>query len=446
MLGAVSAPSPATETAPQDPWPAPLAGAPVRATVSVPGSKSVTNRALLLAALADGSSVLRRPLRSRDTLLMAAALRAVGVAVADTENGGWTVTGCPGPLPGAGSGVAGVETGLAGTVARFLPAVAALVAGDVHLDGDPRMRERPLNPLVTALRTLGVSIDDGGRGALPLTVRGTGTVTGGEVVVDASGSSQLVSGLLLAAPRFTRGVLVRHVGARLPSAWHLRMTVEMLRAAGAEVDDTVADRWQVHPGALHGLDTEIEPDLSTAAPLLAAALATGGTVKVSGWPVRSCQPGSVLPDLLTAFGATCSHGPDGLTVTGPGTLTGVDLDLSDVGELTPVLVAVAALADGPSTLRGVAHLRMHETDRLAALSRELGALGGDVRETADGLTVHPRPLHGGVFRTYADHRLAQTAAVLGLVVDGVEIEDVATTAKTVPDFTGLWDRMLGRTP
>ena len=421
-------------TVPAD-WPAPRWESPVDATVRVPGSKSLTNRLLVLAALADGPSRVGAPLRSRDTLLMASALCALGVGVED-DGADWRVT------PAALRGDADVDTGLAGTVLRFLPGVAALAAGDVRFDGDPRMRERPVRPVIEGLRALGVEIDDGGRGGLPFTVRGRGSVPGGDVTIDASASSQFVSGLLLAGARYDRGVTVRHDGPPVPSQPHLDMTVEVLRRYGVAVDDGTANRWTVQPGPVRAVDVDVEPDLSTAAPFVAAALVTGGTVRVPGWPLRTTQAGDALRDVLTAMGAVVERDDHGLTVTGSRDIEGVDLDLHDVGELTPVVTALAALAGSPSRIRGVAHLRGHETDRLAALATELGRLGGDVTETEDGLEVRPAPLHGGLFRTYDDHRMAMAAAVVGLAVEGVVVENVATTAKTLPHFPERWLELL----
>jgi 3-phosphoshikimate 1-carboxyvinyltransferase len=419
-------------------WPAPTATGPVAATIALPGSKSMTNRALILAALAAEPTVIRRPLRSRDTLLMAAALRSLGVGIHADDD--WTVT------PGELRGPATADCGLAGTVMRFVPPVAALAVGAVTVDGDPRARERPMRPLITALRTLSVDIDDGGRGALPFIVRGRGAVDGGSVTIDASGSSQLVSGLLLAAPRYAAGIDLRHDGPPVPSTPHLAMTVRMLRARGADVDDSGPARWRVSAGRLSGGESVIEPDLSNAAQFLGAALVTGGRVTVRDWPAQTTQPGDALPGLLTAMGAEVSRGTDGLTVRGtggyPGSFRGLDADLHDVGELTPVLAALAALADGPSRLTGIAHLRGHETDRLAALAAELNGLGGDVRELPDGLEIRPRVLHSGVFRTYDDHRMVMAAALLGLAVPGIEVENVATVGKTLPEFTDLWGEML----
>ncbi|HEV7932530.1 MAG TPA: 3-phosphoshikimate 1-carboxyvinyltransferase [Actinomadura sp.] len=414
-------------------WTAPTADGQVDATLELPGSKSMTNRALILAAIAETPTMVRRPLRSRDTLLMADGLRALGTGVDGT--GDWTVT------PAALKGPAAVDAGLAGTVMRFLPPVAALADGEVAVDGDPRARRRPMGPLISALRALGVELDDGGRGSLPFTIRGRGRVPGGAVTIDASGSSQLVSGLLLAAPRFEKGAEVRHEGPPVPSAPHLEMTVRMLRAAGASIE-TEADVWRVAPGPLTGGDIVVEPDLSNAAQFLGAALVAGGRVTVRDWPMRTTQPGDALRTLLSDMGAEVSHDETGLTVRGDGSVRGIDADLRDVGELTPVMTALAALADSPSRLTGIAHLRGHETDRLAALVTEINALGGDVRELPDGLEIRPRPLHGGLFHTYEDHRMVMAAAVLGLAVPGIEVENVGTVGKTLPEFTEMWTRML----
>ena len=414
-----------------DPWPAPRPDGAVDRVVALPGSKSLTNRALLLAALADGPSVVRRPLRSRDTTLMVGALRALGTEVVD-EGSDWSVTPAPWDRDGA------VDCGLAGTVMRFVPPVAGLARGAVSFDGDPHMRSRPVGPMLAALSSLGVRLDDGGRGALPFTVHGDGAVAGGTVTIDASASSQFVSALLLAGARYEHGVDVRHVGKPVPSLPHIEMTVQALRLHGVEVDDTDANRWAVAPGPIAPVDHDIEPDLSNAAPFLAIGAATGGRVRVTGWPAETTQPGDELREILSLMGCEVVLDDDGLTVAGPERLTGVDLDLHDVGELTPAVAALCALADSPSHLRGIAHIRGHETDRITALATELGRLGADVTEHDDGLSIRPAPLHGGVFHTYADHRMAHAGVILGLGVDGVLVEDVATTAKTFPDFAAAW--------
>ena len=417
-----------------DPWPAPRANHPVDAVVTLPGSKSLTNRALLRAADAEGPSVVRRALRSRDTTLMAGALTALGSTV-DTTGEDWTVT--PGPFDRDAS----VDCGLAGTVMRFVPPVAGLSTGSVSFDGDPHMRKRPIGEILGALRTLGVPVEGD---ALPFTVHGRGAVTGGTVVVDASASSQFISALLLAGARYEQGVDVRHDGKPVPSLPHIDMTVAMLREHGVEVDD--ADRWRVAPGPVRPVDHLIEPDLSNAAPFLALAAVSGGTVVVRDWPRQTTQAGDALRDILTAMGCEVAFdaGPDrsGLRVTGSGTLLGIDVDLHDVGELTPAVAALCALAEAPSHLRGVAHIRGHETDRLAALATELSGLGADVTELEDGLSIRPAPLHGGVFHTYADHRMAHAGAIVGAAVEDVLVENIATTAKTFPDFAGFWSGLI----
>lgn len=365
---------------------------------------------------------------------MAAALTALGSPVSGSPD--WSVVGAPAGAPVVSSRV---DLGNAGTVARFVPAVAALRDGDVVLDGDPRIRERPVGPLLTALSSLGAVLSGAG---FPLTVHGRGGLRGGSVTLDASTSSQLVSGLLLAGPLMTEGLVVRHSGPPVPSRPHLDMTVAMMRSFGASVSVS-GDVWTVPPGAYTGRVVDVEPDLSGAAPFLAAAAVTGGVVRVEGWPASTTQPGAALPSLLESMGCTWSLAADGLTLRGPGTLSGIDADLRDCPEAAPVLAAVACVAYGPTTLRGIAHLRLQETDRLAALAKELSALGASVTDTGDGLAIVPGALRGGEFGTYDDHRLAMAAAVLGLVVPGVVVENVETVGKTMPDFVERWQAMLG---
>ena len=426
-------------------WPAIYRGAtPVDISVVIPGSKSVTNRALILAAQAKSPSTLRRPLVSRDSELMVAGLKALGIGIEETtaivdgiEELQWIVT----PVPMHG-GVR-VDVGNAGTVMRFLPPLAALATGEVIFDGDPRSYERPLGPVIKALEELGVSIDHENRYSLPLKLLGTGKISGGEITIDASESSQFLSALLLVAPSFTNGITVKHQGGSLPSMPHIEMTVDMLRQFGALVEvDSVAQTWSVKSGALHGLDLVIEPDLSNAAPFLSIAMVCGGRVAIADWPVKTTQPGDQLRTILSAMGAEFSFGDNGLTIIGTGAIHGIDVDLHDVGELTPSIAALCALADSPSHLRGIGHLRKHETDRLAALTREINALGGNVTEEETALHITPAPLHAGVFHTYEDHRLATAGAVIGLVVEGIEVENIATTRKTLPDFPGLWSSLL----
>lgn len=416
-------------------WPAPHALGPVHAQVALPGSKSLTNRELILSAIAEGPSVLHRALRSRDTDLMAGALRTLGAQI-DSSGDDWTVTPAS---PGTDyTGAAAVDCGLAGTIMRFVPPVAALGVGEVTFDGDPHARTRPMGEVIDGLRGLGVEVT-GGPG-LPFTVHATGGVRGGRVVIDASASSQFISALLLAAPAYAEGVDVGHEGKPVPSLPHIDMTVAALRARGVEVEEG-ANQWRVFPGPVAARDVTIEPDLSNAAPFAALAMVSGGTIVIRDWPAVTTQAGDELRGLLALMGATVERVPEGLRITGGG-LHGIDVDLHDHGELTPVVAALCALADSPSTLRGIAHIRGHETDRLAALQRELAGLGADVSETDDGLRFGPASLHSGRFHTYADHRMAQAAVVLGAAVPGVLVENVSTTAKTFPGFEQVWAQLF----
>ena len=419
-------------------WVAPFPTSPIDATVDLPGSKSITNRALILAALAEGPSRITGTLRSRDTDLMLDGLAAIGTEIAYDAADPTTVRITPAQFH-AGA----VDCGLAGTVMRFLPAVGALATGDVVFDGDEQARTRPLDTVLDALRALGADIDGDG---LPFVVHGTGAVRGGEVTIDASASSQFVSGLLLSAARFTDGVAITHVGPPVPSMPHIDMTVEMLQAAGVTVDfDETATRWTVAPAPVRAVDWAIEPDLSNASVFLAAAAATAGTVSVPRWPVTTTQPGAAIVDVLEQMGADTDHSADGLlTVRGPESLRPIDADLHDIGELTPTIAALCTLADGTSTLRGIAHLRGHETDRLKALSTEINRIGGDCRETDDGLViVGGGGLRPDLWHSYADHRMATAGAILGLRVEGMQVENVETTAKTMPDFVAMWEAMAG---
>lgn len=418
-------------------WPAPFSATPITHTQVVPGSKSLTNRAYVLAALAQGPSTIAGALRSRDTDLMRRALESMGVSFTD-RGGVLEVT--PGELRGAD-----VDCGLAGTVMRFVPAVAAFASGNVRFDGDPRARQRPIATILQALRDLGVDVEGG---SMPFTVHGTGSAAGGEVDIDASGSSQFVSGLLLAAARFRDGVSITHTGATLPSMPHIEMTLDMLAAAGVEVEAT-GHTWRVAPQPIGGRDWVIEPDLSNATPFLAAAAVTGGAVTVANWPARTTQPGDVIRGILERMGCAVSLGEAGqrhdLTVTGPerGGLRGIELDMGDIGELAPTVAALATAAATPSELTGIAHLRGHETDRLRALTDEINALGGRCEELDDGLRIHPSRMHGGVWHSYDDHRMATAGAIIGLTVEGVDVENIATTAKTLPGFETMWAQMVG---
>ena len=420
-----------------DLWPAPFRGhKPVHSRVTIPGSKSVTNRALILAAQADSPSTIRRPLISRDSELMSGGLQAMGVKI-EASNDAWVVT------PSSLQGPARIDVGNAGTVMRFLPPLAALAHGDISFDGDPRSYERPLGPVIKALEELGIEIDHGGRYSLPLVIKATGSIPGGELTIDASASSQFLSALLLVAPSMTNGITVQHRGGSLPSMPHIDMTVQMLKQFGATVHvDKSNSSWRVEPGVLRGQDLVIEPDLSNASPFLSIAMACGGSITIADWPKSTTQPGDQLREIFTRMGAIVELSDDGLTLTGGSSIHGIDIDLHDVGELTPSIAALAALADSPSHLRGIGHLRLHETDRLAALTREINSLGGTVVEEETALHITPSPLHAGIFHTYEDHRLATAGAVIGLVVPGIEIENVATTRKTLTDFPGLWNSLV----
>ncbi|MFI5060884.1 MAG: 3-phosphoshikimate 1-carboxyvinyltransferase [Actinomycetales bacterium] len=431
-----------THDEPNKLWPAPVASGPLTASVSLPGSKSLTARELVLSALADGPSLLRAPLHSRDTANMVEALRALGVEIVEKPGSGefgadLLITPAEELL-----GSTTIDCGQAGTVMRFVPPIAGLALGPTMFDADDSARGRPMGSIISSLRALGVDINDDGRGSLPFTVHGTGSVTGGAITIDASSSSQFVSALLLSASLFENGLDLTHSGERLPSLPHIEMTIATLAARGVTVESPEVGHWIVQPGPIAAIDVDIEPDLSNAAPFLAAAVVTGGSVTITGWPSETTQVGADLADLLPLFGATVTHDGDRLTVTGGDSIRGVTIDLSTGGELAPALVAIAALADGPSEITGIGHIRHHETDRLAALVAEINGLGGAVTELPDGLRIEPQTLTGGVWRSYEDHRMATAGAIIGLAVEGVEIENVATTAKTLPQFTQLWQRLV----
>ena len=421
-------------------WPAIFRGAlPISATVTIPGSKSVTNRALILAAQATTPSLIRRPLISRDSELMVAGLRGLGISITEISLSGdlaWQV------IPAKMLGPVKIDVGNAGTVMRFLPPLSALATGPISFNGDPRSYERPLGPVIKALEDLGISIDHQGRYSLPLTLNGTGQIPGGNLEIDASASSQFLSALLLIGPSIKNGITVKHTGGLLPSMPHIDMTVEMLRFFGARVEvDQEKNIWRVYPSELIGQDFVIEPDLSNAAPFLSIAMICGGEITIADWPRKTTQPGDQLREILRQMGAHVEFTDAGLKLTGTGKIHGIDIDLHDVGELTPAIAALSVLADSPSHLRGIGHLRLHETDRLAALTAEISALGGDITETQTSLHIKPASLHGGIFHTYEDHRLATAGAAIGLVVPGIEVENIATTRKTLPDFPALWSSL-----
>ena len=417
-------------------WSAPFrASKPISGAINIPGSKSVTNRALVLSALASSPSTLRKGLRSRDTDLMIKALSSLGVKI-EIEEDLWKIT--PAPLMGP----AGIDVGNAGTVMRFLPPLASLAKGLISFDGDPRSHQRPLGPVIKALESLGVSIEHQGRYSLPLVINGAGYITGGEVEIDASASSQFLSSLLLVAPLMKQGLRIKNIGKSLPSKPHIEMTIAMLAQYGAVVDTSIDNQWSVEPTTLSGVDLVIEPDLSNAAVFMAAPILCGGEVIIKDWPKKTTQPGDQLRQIFSEMGGEIDFVDQGLRVRSSGHIRGIDIDLGDVGELTPVIAALASLADSPSYLRGIGHLRLHETDRLSALKNELTALGAQVLEEESALRINPKPMKAGVFHTYEDHRLATAGALIGLAVKGVEVENIETTRKTITDFPALWSQLL----
>lgn len=453
----------------QNPWPAPLATRPLSATVTIPGSKSLSNRYLILAAMGRRPVTLVGLLRSRDTDLMMGALRSLGVEFQVDSDDETTVCVIP-PSSGRFTGDVDVYCGLAGTVMRFVPGLAMFADGPVRFDGDAQAYARPMKPVLDGLEQLGAHIEYHGEpGRLPFTLTppaasgGTGAPAH-TVSIDASGSSQFISGLLLIGARLSGGLGLHHTGDHLPSLPHIRMTVADLRSAGVTVDvDVEHHRWRVHPGPVQLPDrVVVEPDLSNAAPFLGAALIAGGTVSVPYWPRETTQPGGLLPGILQAMGAEitwddrpwseATTGEDApatatLTVRGDGMIRGLGrFDMSAAGEIAPSIAALAALADAPTQLVGIAHLRGHETNRLAALVTEIRRIGAESEELEDGIEIRPVPrerLHGAVMETYADHRMATFAAMIGLAVPDIAVVDVATTRKTIPDFVGLWSAMLG---
>ena len=436
--------SPLSPTAaPRGEWTAPVADTAVDATVTVPGSKSLTNRELVLAALADGPGVLHAPLHSDDSARMIDALRVLGVGIEEVDEGSPFGPDLRVTPPAAFTGGTTVDCGQAGTVMRFVTPVAGLSRGDVHLTAHESALHRPMGAMISALREVGVDIDDGGNWTLPFTVRGHGQVRGGEVEIDASQSSQFVSGLLLAAPRFDVGLHLRHVGSRLPSMPHIDMTIEALAHRGVHVERPATGEWIVPAGPVRAKDIAIEPDLPNAAPFLAAAMVAGGSVAITGWPAHSTQPGALLPEILGEMGAHVSRRGGTLTVTSGDRIVGAELDLAAAGELAPTIFGLAAFADGPTTLHGIGHIRGHETDRIAALVGNLRSLGGEAHELEDGIRIVPAPLHGGEWKAHHDHRMATTGALIGLRTPGVVIDDIGTTAKTLPQFAALWHAMLG---
>jgi len=433
-------------------WSSPFLGdAQLDATLDLPTSKSMMARALILASISKRPSLIKRPLRSRDSLLMRDGLRALGVEIDEIEVEGesaWRIR--PQPLKGP----AKIDVGNAGTVMRFLPPIAALAEGEIRFDGDERSHERPLRPVIEALQSLGVAIAHDDRFALPLTIKGAGQLSGGEVEIDASASSQFISALLLASPAMSGDLTIRHTGRSLPSLPHIEMTIAMLKDRGIDVEvDSDSRTWRVKQGSgMIEIDQiTIEPDLSNAAPFIAAALLMGGRVRIKDWPVSTRQAGDSLRSIFTLMGGAFTRvGSDiEFTALGRDALEGIDIDLGDVGELTPTIAGVAAFASSKSHLRNIGHLRLHETDRLSALATELRKIGAQVIENEDSLEITPLSNRDHVSRddeviieSYDDHRIATLGALIGLVVKNVKVRNIATTAKTIPDFPALWQKLI----
>lgn len=433
-------------------WSSPFLGdAQLDATLDLPTSKSMMARALILASISKRPSLIKRPLRSRDSLLMRDGLRALGVEIDEIEVEGesaWRIR--PQPLKGP----AKIDVGNAGTVMRFLPPIAALAEGEIRFDGDERSHERPLRPVIEALQSLGVAIAHDDRFALPLTIKGAGQLSGGEVEIDASASSQFISALLLASPAMSGDLTIRHTGRSLPSLPHIEMTIAMLKDRGIDVEvDSDSRTWRVKQGSgMIEIDQiTIEPDLSNAAPFIAAALLMGGRVRIKDWPVSTRQAGDSLRSIFTLMGGAFTRvgGDIEFTALGRDALEGIDIDLGDVGELTPTIAGVAAFASSKSHLRNIGHLRLHETDRLSALATELRKIGAQVIENEDSLEITPLSNRDHVSRdneviieSYDDHRMATLGALIGLVVKNVKVRNIATTAKTIPDFPALWQKLI----
>lgn len=424
---------------------APTAAGPVNITLSIPGSKSLTNRELVLSAIADGPSTLVGPLHSDDSRYMIAGLRALGIEITELESSRGF-----GPdlrvVPRRLQGDVEIDCGQAGTVMRFLTPLAGRADGSVHITAAENALHRPMGAMIQALRDLGIDVDDQGSWSLPFMVHGHGHVRGGRLEIDASESSQFVSGLLLSAPRFDVGLHLVHAGDRLPSLPHIDMTIETLSKRGVHVQRPAPGEWLVEAGVPRGKTVQIEPDLSNAAPFLAAALITGGEVTIADWPAHSTQPGAMLQNILSSMGAHASRRGGALTVRAGRHLRGVNLDLTAASELTPTIVGLAVFAESPTTITGVGHIRGHETDRLAALVSNLANIGVRAEELPDGIRIFPvsetHPAHGGEWAAHHDHRIATTGALIGLRVDGVEIDDIGSTAKTLPEFTELWQQLV----
>ena len=411
----------------------------VDATVTVPGSKSLTQRALIAAALADGTCLLRGPLDSEDTRYTAAALRAFGIAVAQDDPDCWQVRGRAGGItPPAGE----IYLGNNGTATRFLTSVAALAHGRVTITGDERMAQRPIGPLMTALQGWGVRIESiRNTGCPPLAIEGQG-IDGGPTVLPEGKSSQYLSSLLLVAP-YARRPASLEVRGRVYSKPYVRMTLAVMAAFGIEVEAAEdLTRFAIPQGCYRAIEYAVEGDASSASYFWAAAAVTGGRVTVANVPSPSLQGDAALVDAFERMGCRVERSAAGITVAGTGVLRGIEVDMADCPDVAPTLAVVAALAEGRTVIRNVAHLRIKECDRLRVVAEGLAACGVTVEEREDALLIDgcggdTSRLHGARIATHDDHRMAMAFAVLGLAVPGVRIENPACVAKSFPDF---WER------
>lgn len=445
-------------------WKAPFSNNAINALVSVPGSKSLSNRYLILAAIGKKPVVLKGLLRSRDTELMINALSVFGVCCKSLSSDGTTVCVIP-PKNGVFSvdDCAVVNCGLAGTVMRFVTALALFANKSVKFDGDEQAYARPMKPVLDGLEQLGAKIVYHGEvGFLPFSVippknlesygvnSAQNSCNNRVICIDSSLSSQFISALLLIASRIPKGLQIEHIGSKLPSMPHIQMTMEDVRKAGGVVDMPESGVWRVKEHDLILPDeVVVEPDLSNAAPFIGAALIAGGCVKIPNWPLKTTQPGGLLPGILEQMGAKIvfehsSADSSTLCVTGSGKIHAIkSLDLAAAGEVAPSIAAILAFADGVSELHGIAHLRGHETNRLAAIVAELNRVGIGADELEDGIRIIPsQNMHGEVMETYADHRMATFASMLGLRISNISVKNIATTRKTLPDFRAMWNNML----
>lgn len=417
-------------------WHAPTINGAINSTLEIPGSKSATNRAFVLAALGNKNSIITNPLFARDTNLMLEALEKLGCNVVKKLNSVEIS-----PMKKDHSEIS-IDVGLAGTVMRFVPPLAALSSGTSHFDGDERARNRPMKTLIESLKKLNVKVIDNHQGKLPFSIISDGQITGGEIEIDASESSQFISALMLVGAKFKNGLTIKHVGQNLPSLPHIEMTIEMLKEVGVKTNQINTTTWRIDNQNINSKNWVVEPDLSNAGPFLAAAMVTKGEIKINDWPLQTTQAGNSWIEILSLMGANIQLNSKQLILKNDSEIKGINYNLNDVGELTPVLVAISLFANSKSEFTGISHLRGHETDRLAALVENITAIGGDAKETEDGLIINPKQLHGGVWKAFDDHRMATAGAVIGLKVKDIYVDDISTTSKTLPNFENLWNKMV----